>query len=126
MSLREQAAADLRAFVEDTDGFGWPITVTNPSGVSAALVGLSTDIGLSIDPDTGMTIAGRRASIALAISKLEELSLGVPRGIADPTSKPWVIEFADIGGTAHKFKVSEAQPDRAIGLVVCFLEGYKS
>lgn len=126
MGLRAQAAVDLVAIVEDADGFGWPITVTDPNGVSGSLVGLSTDIAQAIDPETGLAVAGRSASVALCIASLTTAGLGLPKGIAESTSKPWVVEFDDVNGTAHKFKVSEARPDRAAGLVVCHLESYAS
>lgn len=126
MSLREQAGLDLRTIVEDLDGFGWPITVTDPSGLSATLTGLSTDIGHTIDPETGIAVSGRRASVAITIASLAEAGLGIPRAIADQSSKPWVIAFADIGGSSHTFKVCDAMPDRAIGLVTCLLEGYRA
>lgn len=125
MSLRERAAADLKVIVEDANGFGWPITVTDPFGATAALRGLSTDIGHTIDPETGIAVSGRRASIALAIASLTAAGLGIPRGIADAAGKPWVIVFNDIGGSPHTFKVCEAMPDRAIGVVTCILEAYK-
>ena len=126
MGLRAQAALDLATITTDTDGFGWPITVTDPDGVSAALTGLSSDIAQAIEPDTGMIVSGRTASVALAISVLTAAGLGVPRGIADSGSRPWRVTFNDVNGTEHTFKVSEARPDRAIGCVVCILENYKS
>jgi len=126
MSLREQAAADLTTIVEDTDGFGWPITVTAPDGTSADLVGLSSDIAQTIDPDTGQAVSGRHAHVFLRLSSLTTAGLGIPRGIADAGSDPWVVTFDDIDGTEHSFKVMEALPDRAIGGVVCLLEAYKT
>lgn len=126
MSLREQAAADLQAILEDsTEGFGWPIQLTSPAGSAFDLTGLSTDIGLTIDPQTGQAVSGRRASIALSLRRLEVLGIGVPRAVADSASKPWLVTFADIGGASHTFKVSEVLPDRAVGSVVCFLEAYR-
>lgn len=126
MSLREQAAADLVTFLEDdVTGFAWPITVTDPDGLSVAMKGFSTDIGETIDAETGMAVAGRRASVALPIRTLTANSLGVPRAIADGTGKPWVITFDDIEGNAHTFKVAEAMPDDAVGVVTCLLEAYR-
>lgn len=126
MSLREQAAADLKGILEDAAaGFGWPITITNPLGVSAPMTGLSTDIGQTIDPDTGLAVIGRRASVALSLESLAALALGIPRGIADSSSRPWVVVFNDIGGTSHRYKVYEAMPDRAIGCITCMLEVYR-
>lgn len=125
MGLREDAAADLQAILEDrTTGFGWDITVTNPAGTSLAVVGFSQDIGLSVDPETGIAISARRATVTLRLAALA--ALGVPVGVSDETTKPWLVAFADINGGAHTFKVTEAMPDRAIGTVVCFLEAYKT
>lgn len=127
MGLREQAAIDCKTILEDSaTGFGWPITVINPDGTSAALTGFSTDIAHSIDPDTGAAVTGRKASVALSIEALTTAGLGMPRGIAEGAGKPWLVRFEDIHGNAQAFKVRETAPDRAIGLVVCWLEAYRT
>ena len=126
MGLREQARLDLNAILEDgLTGFGWPITVTNPAGATLELVGFSADIGLSIDPETGVAISGRKASVALPISRLYEGGFALPRATADTSSKPWLVRFADIHGRPHLFKVQEAMPDTAIGCITCLLEAYR-
>lgn len=120
------AESDLGAILEDgVMGFGWPITVTSPGGISVPLTGFSDDISQVIDPDTGQAVSGRLASVALRISSLDTAGLGIPRGIADSASKPWAIEFSDINGNPFKFKVQQSNPDRALGLVTCILELYK-
>jgi hypothetical protein len=107
-------------------GFGWPIKLTNPAGDSANLVGQSNDIAMVIDPDTGTAISGRSASCALRISSIVAAGLVLPQGIASPTSKPWVVEFADVNGGAYKFKVAKSNPDRGMGVVTLQLEAYTS
>lgn len=125
MSLRQLAEADLGVILEDgATGFGWPITITDPAGNTGTLTGFSDDIAQIIDPDTGQAVSGRLASVALRISSLALEGLTLPKGIADAGSKPWVIEFDDINGNAYKFKVSQSNPDRALGLVTCLLELY--
>ena len=126
MSLREQAEADLGIILEDDiNGFGWPITITNPAGVSESLVGFSSDITQLIDPETGAAVSGRLASVALRIKSLVLAGFTeLPRNIPDATSKPWLIQFDDINGNAFTFKVSDSNPDRAMGLIVCVLEAY--
>lgn len=125
MSLRQLAEADLGTILEDgVTGFGWPITITDPAGNAGTLTGFSDDIAQIIDPDTGQAVSGRLASVALRISSLALEGLTLPKGIADAGSKPWVIEFDDINGNAYKFKVSQSNPDRALGLVTCLLELY--
>lgn len=126
MNLRTQAEADLGEILEDgVYGFGWPITVTDPAGTVGNLVGFSNDVALSLDPDTGVLVTSRIASAALRISSLTAAGLGLPVNIADPKSKPWVIEFTDINGNAGKFKVNKSSPDRALGIVVCVLGAYE-
>jgi hypothetical protein len=124
MGLREQAAADLRTILTDEQGFGWPITLVPPDGRSLELVGFSTDVSMMIDPETGMAVSGRTASVALATSVLTEAGLGLPQAVPDGNRKPWTIAFKDIGGCPWTFKVRDARPDRALGIVVCMLEHY--
>ena len=124
--LRETAETDLGVILEDdTIGFGWPITVTDPSGTVGNLIGFSNDVAEVIDPDTGQAVSGRIASVALRTSSLTAAGLGLPEGIADATSKPWVIKFDDINGNPFTFKVQRSSPDRALGIVTCVLELYK-
>ena len=126
MSLRETVEADLGVILEDgITGFGWPITVTDPSGTVGNLTGFSNDISELIDPDTGQAVSGRLASVALRISSLTTAGLGLPEGIADSASKPWLIAFDDINGNAFTFKVQKSNPDRALGIVTCILELYE-
>jgi len=125
MSLRSVAENDLGAILEDgVMGFGWAIQVTDPSGLSKPLTGFSDDISQIIDPDTGEAVSGRLVSVALRISSLTTAGLTLPVGIADASKKPWIIEFDDINGNPFKFKVSQSNPDRALGLVTCLLELY--
>lgn len=125
MSLRAQAEADLAVTLEDSVfGFGFAIKVTDPTGNFGELTGFSNDIAQLIDPDTGQIVSGRLASAALRISSLTAKGLGIPEDVADETSKPWRIDFEDINGTPHTFKVTESDPDRSLGVVVCLLESY--
>lgn len=127
MALRDIAHQDLAFILEgDEAGFRWPITVTNPSGVSNTdpLYGFSNDIADLIDPDTGQAVSGRLASAAIRIQRLLDENLGVPFGVSDPSSKPWLVTFNDINGIAYTFKVRQGNPDRGLGVIVCYLEAY--
>lgn len=126
MGLRAQAAADNRAILEDTAGFGWPIKVTNPAGTFGNVVGFSNDVHQAVDPGTGQIVSGRLAHVTLNVATLAAAGLGIPAGISDTAGHPWVIEFADIAGASYKFKVAAAEPDRTLGCVLCRLEAYKS
>lgn len=125
MGLREQAATDARTIVEDTTGFGWPIRLTDPCGRTAEILGLANDIAMTIDPDSGIAVTGRSASIAFSLKALDDAVMDVPVSVADGDSKPWIVEFDDIQGNPHTFKVRESLPDRALGVVLCLLEAYE-
>lgn len=125
MGLRSIAETDLGIILEDDMyGFGWPITITNPDGLVKPLIGFSNDISQIIDPDTGQAVSGRLASVALRIGALTAVGLTLPVSIAESTSKPWLIQFDDINGNPFTFKVSQSNPDRALGIVTCILELY--
>ena len=126
MGLRAESEAALAETLEDTDLWGWPITVTDPSEVSASLTGQSGDIAQIIDPQTGDVISGRLAHCVLRLSSLTAAGFTtVPRAIASSTSKPWLVTFDDINGTAYTFKVRESNPDRTLGIVALILEAYR-
>lgn len=124
--LREQAEADLAFLVEDPNGFGWPVRVTDPGGAFADMVGLSGNISRLIDPDTGLFVSGNVAHITLRLTTLRTKGLGIPKAIADQSVKPWLITFDDILGKAYTFKVKQSFPDTTIGVVVCILESYSN
>lgn len=127
MGLREQAERDLGLIIEDKAfGFGWDIVLVSPEGISAVVTGLSNDISLAIDPDTGELVSGRTATVALRISTLRARGFSDnPKGIADSKSKPWVVAFRDINGVPCLFKVMKSNPDRAIGVITLILETYR-
>ena len=124
MNLRETAEADLAIVLEDdVTGFGWPITVADPTGKAESLVGSSGDIAQAIDPDTGQAVSGRLAMVTLRISSLVAAGFtDLPKGISSTTSKPWLITFDDINGNSFTFKVQQSNPDRTLGVVKCILE----
>lgn len=126
MNLRQLAERDLGAILEDSaTGFGWEIVLTAPDGGRHVLTGFSDDIAQVIDPETGQIVSGRLASVALRISSLRLAGLELPRAIADTGSRPWAVEFNDINGDPHRFKIVQSHPDRALGLITLMLEIYK-
>lgn len=127
MGLRETAATDLRSILTDVDGgFGWAVSVISPDETSVDLTGFSTDIAYLIDPQTGEAVHGRTASVALPLADVLTAFVGeLPRNVPEANRKPWRVQFADIGGTSHLFKVQESNPDRAIGILTMRLEAYK-
>ncbi|MCK5601855.1 hypothetical protein KAR91_08305 [Candidatus Pacearchaeota archaeon] len=126
MSLRETAGADATRILEDgTYGFGWPIILADPSGLEFEITGYTNDIHELIDPDTGVSVSGRRASIALSISTLKSANIALPYNVPDENDKPYVIKFNDSAGNEHVFKVMESHPDRTLNIVTCLLGKYE-
>lgn len=127
MNLRLLAEKDFGRILEDTSaGFGWPVVLTSPEGVSAPLLGLTNDIAVAVDPDTGELISGRSATVTVRIAKIREAGFDEnPRGVSSRNSKPWTVLFKDINGIPIIFKVMRTNPDRTIGGIVMILESYK-
>ena len=126
MGIRVTAKADVKAILNDgVHGFGWPITITDPDGTEIDLTGFSNDVAEVIDPDTGVAVSGRIASVALVISDITDAGLDLPEDISDATKKPWLVEFDDINGNSFTFKVQQSNPDRALGIITCVLEFYE-
>jgi hypothetical protein len=128
MGLRDQAAADLKFILEDSAaGFGWPITVVDPFGSQADLIGYSTDIAETIDASTGLAVSGREAAVTVAMASLKAAGFDeLPRNVPEKTTRPWCVIFNDIAGASYKFKVSECRPDRVIGAILLILEAYEA
>jgi len=132
VSLREIASADARAILNDSAGFRWPISVTDPAGVVSpvppavgALYGFGNDISQLIDPETGQSVSGRLPSVALHLDDLATTyGAAIPEGVNDPTIKPWLVSFDDITGNTLNFKIAQSNPDRGLGIITCELEFY--
>lgn len=126
MNLRQLAASDAASIMSDTaTGFGWSVRVAQPGGDPVEVTGFSGDIAQVIDPETGQAVSGRLAHVALPISSLTAVGLGIPKGVISTDEKPWIILFDDLEGTQVRFIVAESNPDRTIGIVVLVLEALK-
>lgn len=121
MGLRATIAADAKAILEDSDsGFAWPLTLTSPAGTVSVLAGFATDVAESVDPETGITVAGRRGSVTISLLSLPEM----PTAEAESGKRPWQVVFNDPLLQATTWKVVEVKPDRVIGAVLLMLEAY--
>ncbi|AAQ96477.1 hypothetical protein [Vibrio phage VP16T] len=127
MNLRQLAEQDLAVTLEDNaTGFGWPVTLTDPNNVSANLTAQTQDIGLIIDPDTGVAVSGRTASAVLRISSIIGAGLELPEGEPRANRKPWRVDTTDTNGNAIALKVDYAYPDRILGTVTLQLGVYRN
>lgn len=127
MNLRTLAESDLAITMEDSiNGFGWPVTLTDPDGVSVNATATSNDISLMIDPSTGQFVTGSQATASLRISTLFAAGITtLPYGEQSKSKKPWLIAFNDINGRPYTFRVFSGEQDRTLGVLVLLLEAWK-
>jgi len=126
VNLLAQSAADSKVILEDSAaGFAQDITITPPDGPPVVVRGWANDRAQGIDPETGLMVSAREASIAVSLSTLALAGLDVPKGEADESQRPWVVSFADLHGKVRTFKVTESNPDQMGDLVTCTLEVYR-
>lgn len=124
MRLLSLAESDFGLIAEnETDG--WPMTITAPDETTAAVTGLSFDISLVFDPETGQAVNGRSATVTLRRSTVLALGKGEPVNVTDTTKKPWLITVDDVNGQSGVFKVARCDPDRTLGWFTLFLEVYE-
>lgn len=124
MGLLSDAAADVKAILEDTDGFGLTVTVTSPAGTAAQITGIPSDIGQTIDPETGQAVTGRQVHISLPVATLRSSFGELPRGVLDRSEDPWRVTVQlPLMAQPATYAVSTTMPDE-VGCLVCFLEIY--
>jgi hypothetical protein len=124
VTLLDQAREDCRSFVGSDSDFGVDVLVTAPDQSSATLTGLVNDVGAAIDPETGLPVAVRVASVTLEFQATRAALGALPQGVHDAAAKPWTVAFDDAEGVTHTWKVVRTMPDRVMGVVVCQLELY--
>jgi hypothetical protein len=124
VGLLAQAAADVRAFLQDVDGgFAQAITVWDPSSNKLELKGFANRISQQIDAQTGEMVSADIVTVALPVASFAAGKL--PVGVSDTGSRPWLVAFTDVAGHYEKFKVRETIPDLTLGVIVCVLEQWK-
>lgn len=122
MNIRQLAEQDLSVTLEDAEtGFGWPVILTDPDGVSVNITAQSNDVSQIIDPDTGVAVSGRQCAAVMRLSSLYALGVGIPKGVPEPDRTPWLVQFPDINGIPYTFKVEYSDPDRTLGTVTLIL-----
>lgn len=126
MNLLEQAAADLRAILEDsTMGFARRVKITTPDITIVEVTGLFRDVHRALDPSTGQFVSVRLAEVVLPIAALVDSGIGIPQAVADKARKPWLVTVTTLQGVEQTFKICEVLPDE-LGAVTCVLEAYQT
>jgi len=125
VSILAQARADLGVTLEGATEFGQSIVLTDPTGFTsvAPLLGQAQDIGRILDPETGVFVSGRFASVTLRLSTLTAVSgyASFPIGVPEKTSLPWTVSVA-----GELWHVLHTIPDRTLDVLVCILGFYQN
>ncbi len=123
-NLYDIAASDALAILTDSaSGFGVQMTLTAPDGTTQDITGMAADIGLTVDPETGISINGRYVHASLPT---QALTIGRPVGIKSRTAQPWLIKFAlPLDLLAIEYKITSTMPDKLGGLV-CVCEEWRA
>lgn len=127
MSLLDDARALAQSVVEDTSAFASEVTCTDELAVSATLAGFVNEIALAVDPDTGVQVSLKQASVVLSRASIAESGLAYPKAIPDTTGAPWRVAWAGADGVTRTCKVIEVVPDEnpGIDLVTLKLDAYE-
>lgn len=121
MNLITQAENDLSFTLEDVDnGFGVDVEISDPLGNVYQLTGQSTDVGMLIDPGTGIGVRGRTAEITFRLSTVLDVIGTIPD--KDETGMGWILKVRNVNGDEWTFGITVADVDRKIGLVRVALE----
>ena len=119
MNIIEQAEADLEFTLEDAEnGFGVQLTLIDESENNYFITAKTNDVGFFIDPTTGVGVAGRRVSIDVRISTLNNQGAGIP-------SKKWKALYTSTNLVTWTMSVEQLQTDNTLGLYKLILEVFK-
>jgi hypothetical protein len=109
MNLRAQAEADNEFLLEDdVAGFGTAIKLTSSAvpPVVYNVKGQYHRVGVDVDPETGLLVAGNKSSVTVRLSRFPLAAL---------PDNDWTIEVTDILGETVKGKARHVLLDRTAG-----------
>ena len=123
MSLRDQALLDAQGILENSQDFGEPITLIAPDGSTTPMTGLTGDISVMIEPDSGAIVKGRRVHVTLFIKSLPAGERPVSK--RKLSEKPWRVSFPRItNSVVREYAVVATDPDDTMGTIVLELGEY--
>ena len=115
MNIRDIAESDLSFILEDSvNGFGIEFKLVGPDQTEYNLTGSYTDIGVFIDPQTGVGVDGSYQEIVFRISSF--VSQG---GTVYPDRDLWHIENVKVNGikVIESYGIASVQTDKTLGVI---------
>jgi hypothetical protein len=74
VSLLERARKDIARITQNTSEFASTVRLTSPAGVSRDVAAITNEVWQGLDPNSGNTINGAVASIAISLDALASVS----------------------------------------------------
>lgn len=109
-SLMAEIARTLQSVLDNVADFATAAILTAPDGTAFAISGLYQDIGLSIDPDTGLSVQARKATLVVSTLTLMQQGIVLPRG--QDSALPWLVTLTPPTGSEITLAVQSAIPDK--------------
>ncbi len=125
MNLLERARKDIARITQNTSEFASPVRLTSPAGVQRDVTAITNEVWQGLDPNSGNTINGAVASIAISLDALTKAGLGIPQNEHDAKAKPWRVELTLADGVAREYKLKASRQDMTLGLIWFVLERYQ-
>lgn len=125
MGLIDQAKKDIEQITSNLDGFGVEMTLTAPTSQSITIKGLHKKHHLGIDPEKGVAVNTKTASVSFSEKFLTDQGYPVrnSKGVVD--LKKHLVDVKDSTGNSEKYIIEQWFPDETIGLIVCILGTYE-
>jgi hypothetical protein len=103
------------------------VVIYDPNNNAEDFNAFICDAATTIDPVTGLPVAGKRVNVSVLYSDLKDKSFEGVHGVMTKTAKPWLVRFNDVVlGRDKVYKVVQSLPSNTVGLVSLVLEEYKS
>lgn len=116
MSLRDQAAKDMRANI-GIDGDS--VTFTPPGETPFSVICKTARVDMATDPITGVKFYEPKTHVTVSLLDLLPF-------IPSEEPLPWTLETTDSTGATIKGTGRDLRFDRAIGFVTFILEAYEA
>lgn len=118
MNLKKRAEADIKRITGNTSEWADEVTFTAPDLTEYTVNAIHTKHHLAIDPELGIPVNAKTASIAFSESNL---SASIRNADSEVNLDGWKISVADSTEVIKNYFVREWFADEMIGMIVVIL-----
>lgn len=122
MGLTAQAKADIEQITSNSAEWGIPMVFTRPdNSMSVPLTGLHTKHHLGINPENGLRVNVKNASVTVSEKFFINAGYVVRDAKGEVAMRDHKVQVKDSTGVTCLYVVREWFPDEAVGLIVFIL-----